>query len=70
MERRLIKVQERPGIMKDPVSGALLNVDKKAIEAYREKKKILNEARQQSNEINNLRAEIEELRALVLKAKE
>jgi len=53
-EAQLQKVKDCPGLLKDPVSGAVLNTDQHALTAYRAK-------RQQALQVQTLTRRVEEL---------
>ena len=62
---RIARVEDRPDLIKDMTSGALLYVDKKAAKEYKEKKALLNntkESQMQMKEIKSKLAEIDTLR--------
>ena len=62
---RIARVEDRPDLIKDMASGALLYVDKKAAKEYKEKKALLNntkESQMQMEEIKSKLAEIDTLR--------
>jgi hypothetical protein len=62
---KIAKVENRTDLLKDVTSGALLSIDRKAAQEYREKKVMLNtkkESELQLLEMKNKLAEIDTLR--------
>ena len=61
-ETELMQVQDRPDLYRDPVSGAIINMDKSGADiAKNARKKALN----RDKEIQDLKDEISELKDLV-----
>jgi hypothetical protein len=61
----IVRVSDRKDLLKDTTSGALLSIDKKAAQEYREKKAILNTKRESQIQLEDIKAkllEIDELR--------
>jgi hypothetical protein len=62
---KIAKVEDRKDLLKDMTSGALLMIDKKAAQEYREKKAILNNKRESQQHLEDVKKkllEIDELR--------
>lgn len=57
----LIKVKENPNLLKDSVSGAILNTNKKEAEEYRIKKTMMTVASDSMQEINNVMVKLQEV---------
>jgi hypothetical protein len=65
MNNKIARVEDRKDLLKDMTSGALLSIDKKAAQEYREKKAILNTKRESQIQLEDIKAkllEIDELR--------
>jgi len=65
MMNKIAKVEDRKDLLKDMTSGALLMIDKKAAQEYREKKAILNNKRESQQHLEDVKKkllEIDELR--------
>jgi len=67
------KIKDHPDLVKDKETGAILNVNNRALMAYKRQKKNMNNIKEisQTNEqlkedINNLKNEIQSLKELVL----
>jgi transposase len=62
---KIARVEDRKDLLKDMTSGALLSIDKKAAQEYREKKALLNSKKDSQMQLAQLKeklAEIDELR--------
>jgi hypothetical protein len=57
---------EVSNIVKDPVSGALLNIDRSALEARRLKKRNALKVENLERDVNDIKSELEEIRSLLL----
>jgi hypothetical protein len=65
MTVKIAKVDDRKDLLKDMTSGALLSIDKKAAQEYREKKALLNNRRESQQHLEDVKKkllEIDELR--------
>lgn len=72
---KIARVSDHKGLLKDMTSGALLSIDKKAAQEYREKKAILNskkdseleisQIKEKLNEIDTLRTDLNEIKSLL-----
>jgi hypothetical protein len=56
-----LKIEGHPGLLKDSVSGAILNNDKQAIEDYKSKKMAMQRAREAKNEVAELGERVDKL---------
>jgi len=61
---KLARVEERPDLIKDMSSGAILSVDKKAAQEYREKKALLNTKREAELQMDQVREKLAEIDSL------
>ena len=59
-----MKVKDHPGLVRDPESQAILNINKTEIEIARERKKL---RKQKENEFEELKNEVSEIKGLLLK---
>ena len=70
MKRNLIPVKDSNGLVRDPNSGAILNVNTKEIEKARERKREINRKRAKETErdtkISKMESEITEIKGLLL----
>jgi len=62
------KVEGQPNLVKDTRSGAILNQDKKALEEYLTRREIIMTSKQNETKINNLEAELLEIKRLLKEA--
>jgi hypothetical protein len=72
---KIARVENRADLLKDMTSGALLSIDRKAAQEYREKKVLLNtkkesqlqleEVKLKLSEIDTLRDDINEIKSLL-----
>ena len=60
----LVKVKDRDDIMKDPETGAIVNVNRKGLEEYKVKKATLVAARNAKEEINTMMVKLQEIEDL------
>ena len=61
---KLARVEERPDLIKDISSGAILSVDKRAAQEYREKKALLNTKREAELQMDQVREKLAEIDSL------
>lgn len=61
-----IKIEDTPDLVKDINSGALLNTNVQALEAYRKRREKLNKAEQLENRITTVENTLNELKSLLL----
>lgn len=61
----LTKVKNYSGLLKDTRSGAVLNNDRKAIEEYHAKKKMLGSARNLQEEVDDIKKDLAEIKELL-----
>ena len=54
-----------PGLVKDPSSGAILNVDNAKLEAYKRQKKFFEQKKNDSDRINKLEGDIIEIKEML-----
>jgi L-serine deaminase len=60
-----LPVKDHPGLVRDPVSGAILNTDNAALAAYKARKKQAVAIAAQTEEIANLKADVAEIKDLL-----
>jgi prefoldin subunit 5 len=61
-----IKIEDTPDLVKDINSGALLNTNVQALEAYRKRREKLNKTEQLENRITTVENTLNELKSLLL----
>lgn len=61
----IVKVTDRPDLLKDTTSGALLVVDKRKADEYFEKKKQIKEMKTIKEEINNIKENMQDIKELL-----
>lgn len=61
-----IKIEDTPDLVKDINSGALLNTNVQALEAYRKRREKLNKVDTLENRVASLEETINELKSLVI----
>jgi hypothetical protein len=62
MNHAYIPIENEPGFVKDPISSAILNTDLVALREYKQKKKQIKQISSMQEEINMLRAELENIK--------
>ena len=69
MEERYSKIKGLEGLRKDEITGAIVNVDRSAWQAARERAKAAqksrDEIRDQARQINNLKCEMHEIKSML-----
>ncbi len=63
MESSLIKIEDSPDLLKDTVSGAVLNTNVNALRAYKAKKA---HSSNLENKVNSMEKELKEIKELLL----
>lgn len=61
----LLQVEDRPELVKDDVTKAVLNTDTTALEAYRRRREAQREVQNMSDEINDIKNDISEIKSLL-----
>ena len=61
-----IKIEDTPDLVKDINSGALLNTNVQALEAYRKRREKLNKVDTLENKVASLEETINELKSLII----
>lgn len=69
------KIKDRPDLMRDPVSGAIIKVDRKDVDEYRRQKAMINnsksmqddlqELKEKYKEFDNIKSELQEIKNLL-----
>lgn len=59
--KQLIKVQNNSNLAKDPISGAVININNKEIEQARLRKKIRQEEREKLTKLENEMSDIKQM---------
>ena len=69
MEERLSRIEGHDGLRKDESTGAIINVDRSAWQAAKERAKAAqksrDEIRDQARQINNLKCEMHEIKSML-----
>ena len=69
MEERLSRIEGHDGLRKDESTGAIINVDRSAWQAARDRaksaQKSRDEIRDQARQINNLKCEMHEIKSML-----
>jgi hypothetical protein len=60
--KQIEKIQDRPDIYRDIESGAIIS---KNVGAYNVRKKLMKQKEEEKNKINNLEAEVAELKSIM-----
>lgn len=61
-----LKIENLPDLVKDSRSGAILNTNVKALEAYRKKREKSDKVDRLETEVNSIKQNIDELKSLLL----
>lgn len=61
-----LKIEDAPDLVKDTSSGAVLNTNVQALEAYRKRREKLNKVDTLENKVASLEDTINELKSLVI----
>jgi hypothetical protein len=61
-----LKIENSPDLVKDTRSGAILNTNVRALEAYRKKREKSDKVDKLESEISSLKQNIDELKSLML----
>ena len=61
-----LKIENLPDLVKDTRSGAILNTNVKALEAYRKKREKSDKVDRLETEVNSIKQNIDELKSLLL----
>ena len=61
---RIVKVEDRPDLVKDIATGALLYVDRKAAKEYKEKKALLNNTKESQMQMEQIKSKLAEIDTL------
>lgn len=62
---KLVKVKDHPNLRKDLDSGAILNVDRGAVERHKARSVNLNKEIERDNDIANLKSDVSEIKELL-----
>ena len=69
MEERLSRIEGHDGLRKDESTGAIINVDRNAWQAAKDRakaaQKSIDEIRDQARQINNLKCEMHEIKSML-----
>lgn len=66
MEPSLIKVEDSPDLLKDTVSGAVLNTNVKALAAYKAKRNYVSKVDALEQKVNSIESNLRELKELLI----
>ena len=61
---KIARVDDRKDLLKDMTSGALLSIDKKAAQEYREKKALLNNKKESDLQLSQVKEKLAEIDSL------
>ena len=61
---KIARVTDRNDLLKDMTSGALLSIDKKAAQEYREKKALLNNKKESDLQLSQVKEKLAEIDSL------
>ena len=61
---KIARVDDRKDLLKDMTSGALLSIDKKAAQEYREKKALLNSRKESDLQLSQVKEKLAEIDSL------
>jgi len=61
-----LKIEDAPDLVKDTRSGAILNTNVRALEAYRKKREKLDKVDRLEIEVNSIKQNIDELKSLII----
>lgn len=64
----LIKIQDSPDLLKDTVSGAVLNTNVKALAAYKAKRNYISKVDTLEQRINSVESSLTEIKQLLIAA--
>lgn len=64
-ERELVKVKDRPDLVRDSYSKAILSTDSIALQEHRQKKKLFKDMQQTVNEVAQLKHDMGEIKNLL-----
>jgi hypothetical protein len=70
MQTIMIPLPEKPGFVKDPASGSILNTDNTALASYKRQKKLLSGSAQTENRLDRLEKKFEKIEGLLEKVLE
>lgn len=62
---KYLKVKDRPDLVRDPNSKAILSTDMKALQEHREKRKLFKQLLEKTNEVDQLKADMQEIKAML-----
>jgi hypothetical protein len=61
-----LKIEDAPDLVKDTRSGAILNTNVRALEAYRKKREKSDKVDRLETEVNSIKQNIDELKSLII----
>ncbi len=68
MEPSLIKVEDSPDLLKDTVSGAVLNTNVKALAAYKAKRNFISKVDTLEQRVSSMESSLTEIKQLLIAA--
>lgn len=68
MEPSLIKVEDSPDLLKDTVSGAVLNTNVKALAAYKAKRNYISKVDTLEQRVSSMESNLTEIKQLLIAA--
>lgn len=63
---KLLQIEACPGFAKDTSSGAILNTDKNALQAYKTRRKMMRELNSSKDRVSELEDKVDRLERLLL----
>jgi hypothetical protein len=66
MEPSLIKVEDSPDLLKDTVSGAVLNTNVKALAAYKARQNYISKVDTLEQKVNSMESNLREIKELLI----
>lgn len=67
---KLLQIEACPGYAKDTSSGAILNIDKSAVQAYKTRRQMMRDLNSSKDRVAQLEDRLDRIEALLLKVLE
>lgn len=64
-EHKYLKVKDRPDLVRDVESKAILSTDLRALQEHREKKRLFKQLLEKTNEVDQLKNDVQEIKAML-----
>tara|TARA_Y100000034_G_C6788553_1_gene352876 strand:+ start:751 stop:960 length:210 start_codon:yes stop_codon:yes gene_type:complete len=62
---KLVKIKDKPNLMRDMNSGAILNTDIAAFNLHKKEKELKEQTKKNTIEINNMKSDISEIKNMM-----